>query len=213
MNKIKHKLMSYRWITSLALLSLLSGCASSLTVKGDFPIPVVNRMPISMGLNYGENFKNFTYQEQNKNRSEWTISTGDAQVDVFSKVLGSMFRDVSEVSGTQNVGTDLVLTPVVEDFQYTLPKETKVKMYEVWLKYNIQVHDAQGQLIADWILTSYGKSPAEFIKTDENALNDALVMALRDAGARLAIGFIRVPEIRSWLQQRKQKQSQDVASI
>src|SRR5690606_9414731 len=97
-------------------------------------------------------------------------------------------------------GEDLILVPSVEEIQVAMPFETQLKVFEVWLKYNISVYDGQGQPVADWIMTAYGKTPSRFLSSDEDALNQAAVVALRDAGARLLVEFRRVPEIHAWLQ-------------
>ena len=82
------------------------------------------------------------------------------------------------------------------------PEETKIKMYEVWIKYNMKVYDARGSLLADWIITAYGKTPTEFMKSDKTALNEALIIAVRDVGAGLSLRFRHVPEIQAWMGQR-----------
>ena len=72
-------------------------------------------------------------------------------------------------------------------------------MYEVWIKYNLQLFDNNDQLIADWLLTAYGKALSEMMQTESNALNQAMIVALRDAGASFSLKFSKVPEIRRWL--------------
>ncbi len=74
----------------------------------------------------------------------------------------------------------------------------------MWIKYHLKVFDSQGNLIADWIQTAYGKTPTAMFKSEEEALNEAMVVALRDVGAGLALRFHHVPEIKKWLKQRKQ---------
>jgi hypothetical protein len=84
-----------------------------------------------------------------------------------------------------------------------MPYETKGKMFEVWLKYNIKIFDNQQTLIADWILTAYGKTPTAFLQSKEDALNQAMVIALRDLGASMSLRFTQVPEINQWLQMKR----------
>jgi hypothetical protein len=61
-------------------------------------------------------------------------------------------------------------------------------------------------LIAEWPLTAYGKSnEADYgmlESTDQPAMRDATMKALRDAGAFLALRFATVPPIRAWLDTR-----------
>jgi len=68
----------------------------------------------------------------------------------------------------------------------------------------LKVFDGQQQLMADWVLTAYGKTPTAFLKSDEAALNEAMVIALRDLGAGIALRFGHVPEINQWLKSKHQ---------
>lgn len=191
----------------LALTFWLGGCTHTLIVDGRFPSPLVTEIPYRLGVYYPEEFRAYRYVEESDDRAKWIIDMGEAQTDMFATVLPGMFsevRELKDVPGTEEgaADVDLVISPTMEEFQYTLPNETKVKVYEIWLKYNVQVFDPQGQLIADWILTAYGKTPTGFMQSNEAALNQAVVVALRDAGANLSLNFARVPEVRAWLAQR-----------
>lgn len=184
----------------------LAGCKSTLQVEGHFPSPLIRQLPLTMGVKYNPEFKRFNYIEQNDKRDEWEIGIGNAQVALFDKVLPAMFEEViaiKEINSTSQQSIDLYFEPTLEEFQYNMPQETNIKMYEVWMKYNMKVYDKHGHLIADWILTAYGKTPSAFMKSEESALNEALVVALRDVGAGLSLRFTRVPEISSWLSQYK----------
>ncbi len=200
-----------RWVQgfSFALIFLLlslSGCKTTLIVRGDFPTPVINKLPLTVNVIFDKNFSEYNYLEKNEKRSEWDISVGDAQVQLFQQVLTAMFNKVvnsSTMVADANDSIDLYFQPSIESFQYNVPYETKGNMYEVWLKYNVKVFDRQKQLIADWILTAYGKTPTAFLKTEEAALNEAMILALRDVGAVLSLKFSHVPEINNWLKNRK----------
>lgn len=198
-----------RWAKALALTGvlLLTGCTHTLIVDGRFPSPLVPELPYTLGVLYPVEFTDYRYVEESEDRAKWIIDMGEAQTDLFNAVLPGMFNQVKELEqlpgqGAAAPGVDLVIKPTVEELQYTLPSETKIKVYEIWLKYNVQVFDPNGGLIADWILTAYGKTPTGFMQSDEAALNQAVVVALRDAGANLSLNFAKVPEVRAWLAQR-----------
>ena len=193
-----------RRILTLLLLVPLAACTNSLKVSGDFPPPLINPVPLSLGVVYPSDFKSYTYTEKSKDRSKWIIETGQAQQQLFNTVLPGLFQQVNEVDSLPTpekpAVTDLVLVPIVKELQYSVPRETRFKIYEVWVKYNLSLYDAQGQLVADWIVTAYGKTPTAFMKSGEEAMNAAMVVALRDLGANLSLGTLRVPEIKAWLQ-------------
>ncbi|WP_281556514.1 hypothetical protein [Thalassomonas sp. RHCl1] len=194
--------------STLLLLGCLS-CTSTLQVEGDFPRPVIHQLPLQVAVHYQDDFRRYRYVEKSEKRSKWEINIGNAQVALFDTVLPAMFENVVQVSNIgpqENADIDLFFEPYVEEFQYNMPRETKVNMFEVWIKYNMKVYDGQGLLIADWILTAYGKTPTAFMKSEENALNEAMIIALRDVGAGLSLKFSHIPEINSWLNKHGQLQ-------
>ncbi len=200
--------LASKTVTVLLLISLL-GCSNSLVVKGEFPKPLIEQQPHTVGLYYSDEFRNYTYVEANEKRHKWTISIGEAQVSLLNTVMSQMFTEATEVStlpnSDLNANTELVFQPQVREFQYSVPRETHFKIFEVWIKYNISVFDHRGQLIADWIVTAYGKTPTAFMQSDEAAMNAAIVVALRDLGANLSLTTSRVPELQAWMQQHSKK--------
>ncbi|MEC9223913.1 MAG: hypothetical protein VYE56_08480, partial [Pseudomonadota bacterium] len=96
-------------------------------------------------------------------------------------------------------GVDAVFAPAIEEFQLALPAKTKLDVYEVWIKYNMRLLTAEGDYIADWILTSYGKTPTETFRSVADGINEAAVVALRDLASSFSLSFGQVPEVRDWL--------------
>ena len=189
-----------------SIVALLSACASNVQVTGDIPKPLVDKKNITVAVVNNPRFQTFQYEEKSKDRLQWTIGTGGAQQKLLATLLDAMFSKTSYIDDLPTEGkkidADIILLPKVVDFQYAVPKETKVNIFEVWIKYSIQVYSNQGALIADWIMPAYGKTPTAFLKSEDDALNQAVMMALRDAGASFVSGFDRVPEIKAWMQQR-----------
>ncbi len=192
----------------IAVLISFTGCKSTLTVQGKFPTPVVNKLPYTLGIIYDNDFKDYQYTEKDAKREEWEIDVGEAQLKLFNTVLPAMFADVVNVPDIKNkhkASIDIFFKPRVDELQYNIPAETKRNMFEVWIKYNMKVYDNQGRLLADWILTAYGKTPTAFMQSQETALNEAMVIALRDAGAGLTLRFRQIPEIKYWLKTHANK--------
>jgi len=193
------------FLVTFLLSLLLMSCKSTVDINGYFPSPVINKLPYSIGVIFDKEFSSYRYIEKSEKREKWEIDVGDAQVKMLNVVLKAMFSNMevtSDLQSTSGDTLDLFFQPNLENFQYNVPYETKGNMFEVWLKYNMKVYDSQGQIIADWILTAYGKTPSEFLKSQEAALNDAMVIALRDLGAGLSLRFSQVPEINKWLKTR-----------
>ena len=183
---------------------MLSACNQSLTMEAetDVPVPLMSKLPLNMAVYYNEHFRNYIYEENSEDRPNWAIKSGASMVELFDQVLPSMFQNIDHVDSI-NANTDNsfdgLLAPEISEMQFALPNETKSDLYEVWVKYNVKLMDSKGELIADWPLTGYGKSSTEFLKSRDKGLQAAINSAFRDAGAKFALNFNRVPPIRQWL--------------
>jgi hypothetical protein len=121
---------------------------------------------------------------------------------LFNTVLPALFENVvmlDSLESAQTAGIDAVFVPDIEEFQLGLPAKTKLKVYEVWVKYNMRLENPNGEYIADWVMTAYGKSPTESFQSVDAGVQDAAVVALRDLAASFTLGFTGVPEVNEWL--------------
>ena len=198
-------------LASLALLGLLTGCGpAQVIVEGKFPPPLIEPLPLTLGVWYGDDFAKHAFFEETKNRHEssWIVNTGAAQVQMWDGLLAGMFTHVVHLQTRPTAGrtipnVDAVLIPHVEELQYAIPAQTNIKVYEIWMRYRFELLSADGSPIAEWAMTSYGKTPTAFLQSREAAVNLAAVMALRDAGANFATNFSRVPAVENWLREQK----------
>ena len=181
------------------MAQLITGCSTTALVTSEFPEPLIEKIPVSVVVKYSDDFKKYVYKEEGKNRANRKVDFGVAQVGLFTSILGNMFHKVEFDTGTP---ADLHIAPEILDFQYTIPRETKVNVYEVWLKYRIKITDGNGKKVDDWVVKGYGKTPTALLKTPNQAFDTATNVALRDVGAQLAIGFKRQPSIRDFLQKK-----------
>ena len=191
----------------LLLLFGLGSCGvSNVVIDGSFPTPNINKMPIAIAVYYDDALKDFAYLEYSETgKEEYNIESGKSHVQLFNVVLPAMFDRVVFVNSMEEVptlGVDAVFAPAIEEFQLALPAKTKLDVFEVWIKYNMRLLTPDGDYIADWVLTSYGKTPTETFRSIEAAINDAAVVALRDLASSLALSFNQVPEVRDWLNSR-----------
>jgi hypothetical protein len=197
-------------VAFIAVLALLAGCgASEVVVKGEFPEPLMNKLPLTLGVWYGEDFRTHEFFDDAKSRAEssWLVKTGDAQVQMWDTLLNGMFVNIVPMKAkpepeSMNQVVDAVLIPHVDELQYAIPAHTNVKVYEIWIRYRYELVTTSGEPIANWTMTSFGKTPTAFLQSDEAAVNLAAVVALRDAGANFAANFTRVPAVREWLKQK-----------
>ena len=197
--------MINRLIYAVSLLLILTACEQSMTlrVESEIPTPVIERMPVKIGVFYQDELRNYVSEENSDERPKWKIDSGSSHVYLFEQILSSMFQEVTEVADTTAVATvDAVLAPRVAEMQFALPAETKTDFYEAWVKYDMELYNQDGSRIANWSVTGYGKSSTEFMKSRDKGLNAAVNQALRDAGAKFALGFPMIAEISAWLEQK-----------
>jgi len=201
------------WLAAVLLvgltLALLAGCGpAEVVVKGNFPPPTMEKLPLTIGVWYDPSFTNHEFFDEAKSRTEssWLVKTGQAQVQMWNTLLNGMFARVVPMVGPPGPGemnptVDAVFIPEVAELQYALPVQTNIKVYEIWIRYHLRLVTTAGAPIADWSMPAYGKTPTAFLQSDQSAVNLAAVMALRDAGANFATSFSRVPEVQTWLKQ------------
>ena len=187
----------------------LAACTPKLklTVNSQVPVPVVQKLPLSVAVFYDEQLRNYVYEEHSKDRPDWQIASGASQVAMFDQVLPSMFDKVTRVDSINPIlpaPVDVVISPDIKTMQFALPSETKTHVYEAWVKYEIRLLQPDGTLIADWPLTGHGKCMDGFVHGRDEGLLAAITLALRDAGAKLVLGFKQVAKVRSWLAARGQ---------
>lgn len=196
---------SLKILLTLCALALGACGPSVVTVESpnEFPRPLVDPMPAKVGVYFPPEFTAYAYHEkrQEPTGGEWTITLGASQASVFRLILSSVFSGFQELSSPTAGGTglDAVIVPAVAEFQFALPSDTKSKIFEIWVKYDLSIRDGKGEEIGHWPFTAYGKTPTAFLTSDEAAIHAATLVALRDAGASLILGLERDPQIREWL--------------
>ena len=212
--------LSAKRLAALFIMLFVVACTSrEVVVEGAFPTPLIDPVPVSVGILFTQEFREHELIDDATGRGEvsWRVSTGSAQVDFWSTLFPAFFQNVVFINSYEDLETydvDAVLIPEVSEVQYAIPLYTSVKVYEIWMRYQLslvepeQIMDADNKTInlenmqafAEWPLTAYGKTPTAFMQSDIDAVNLAAVMALRDAGANFITSFARVPGVMDWIE-------------
>ncbi len=200
-------------VACVLVVLFLSACgANQVVVEGKFPTPLMTALPLTIGVWYPDEFRGheFTDMAKNPRESSWVVKTGEAQVQMWDALLGGMFQRFEQMRAAPqpdvlNQAVDAVLIPHIAELQYAIPTQTHVKVYEIWMRYRFELVTVEGEPIAEWTMTAYGKTPSAFLQSDTKAVNLAAVMALRDAGANFVTGFTRVPELNDWLNGKRRR--------
>jgi hypothetical protein len=196
---------------------LLAACSTNVVVSGDYPSALTKPLPYHVGLVLNNSFTQYTFKSEEEQNV--TMALGQSQSKLFDRVFTDIFANKSRLQTvTKQTATtpnpiDLMIVPSVEEVQLAMPFETRLNVFEVWIKYNVQVFNSNGEPIADWLMSAYGKTQTRFLKSEEAALDQATTSALRDAGVRLIIGFERIPEIRDWIEQKQKAQPEKNKSL
>lgn len=194
---------SSRRLTALVLVTLLCGCSTTaVLVKGSFPHgAVVEKLPLKIGVYFDDAFRSYTLKEPVPQRGDWQIDVGSAQVGMFRAILPSMFESVVELDDPAAAAdVDAVLVPEVDAMQFAIPFQTKSNFFEIWIRYQLTLREpGSDKVIASWPLTGYGRTRDAMLSSAQEAIDQAAIVALRDAAAFLAIDFVHTRELGPWL--------------
>jgi len=189
----------------VAIILLVSCSAATIDISGTYPAPLVQKLPLTVGVYYDDAFTNYSFIEINDNTGDdqYIINSGASQVELFNTMLPAVFEQVVHLDSIDSAANfnnlDAVFVPAIEAFQVGLPQKTRLNVYEIWVKYNMRLAKANGDYIADWVMTAYGKSPEETFQSVDAGVNDAANVALRDLAASFTLGFSNIPEVNEWL--------------
>ncbi|MFV0278207.1 MAG: hypothetical protein ACK5HY_13625, partial [Parahaliea sp.] len=150
-----------RRFTVAMALALLAACGpTEVAVRGQFPPPLLQPLPLTVGVWYDESFRQHEFFDEAKGRAEsgWIVKTGDAQLQMWDTLLPGMFQhlvhmDAKPEPGQMNQAVDAVLIPHVDELQYTIPSHTNIKVYEIWMRYRFELVSATGKPLAEWTMT------------------------------------------------------------
>lgn len=185
-------------IVPISFVVLLSACSTKVTVVSNIPVPLVQKVPLNVHLSYTDEFKTHVYTEKEKDRVLSSLDLAQAQIEMFDTI----FSNVATLVEAGYSHTDIIIEPHILEFQYTAPRETSLKQYEVWIKYRLKLFKPDSSKLADWIIKGYGKTPTATLKTSAQAFNAATNIALRDIGAQLAAQFSEQRKIKELIDQK-----------
>ena len=183
----------------LALLFAIAGCSSNASVQviSDFPKVLAEPQPISAAIVFDKTFTRFQAQPNNNTQ----LDIGSAQQKLFKNAFRGLFDPVQYVTSIEEIEGDvsLIITPSVWEVQVSTPSQNYLNVFEVWIKYNLDIKTAEGEQISNWFMPAYGKTPDSFMASKSGAIEQATVTALRDAGAKLLLDFYRIPAVYGWV--------------
>lgn len=189
----------------LLLALAAAACAPpkrTVVAQSEFPTPVVRQQPYSVGLLLESSLASHTHSETLPDGSQWTVQLGQANAALFSEMCASLFRAVQRVQSTRGGTGQLhaVIKPVMQEYQFSTPAQSKTEYFETWIKYELELYDNKGNKITNWPFTAYGRSREGESASTEQALQRATRRAMRDAAAAVTLEFMRQPAVESYFQ-------------
>jgi hypothetical protein len=177
---------------ALALLALATGCDQALVVPNTFPEPLVEPLPLNVALHFTDEFAGYHYREDVPGDTKWDIALGKANVALFESVSRRLFRSATRVSsrpaGPEAETFDVIVEPTIVAFEFSLPSQSATKQYSVWIRYTVNVYRPDGELLTAWNVSAYGESDAAALRP-ARSMQQATILALRDAATTITVGF------------------------
>ncbi|MBL8224448.1 MAG: hypothetical protein JNM50_03880 [Chromatiales bacterium] len=186
----------------LAAAAMTAACDQALTIPDQFPAPLVETLPLRVGVHYPDAYRDYTYTEAAGGDTEWSIRAGEANVAMFDSVCQRLFRETVRLDAPPAPGTatgyDAYLEPSIEAFEFATPGQSGTNQYSVWIRYRLKVYDRDGTLVTTWPVSAYGQSASSTLQP-ARSMQEATVLAMRDAAATISTGFPKQKAIRRQL--------------
>ena len=188
-----HNLRAPLLLLGVLALVALAGCGPvKLVANTNIPTPLVVKIPIAVALFIPKEFSTYVHNEERWS-TDWHVELGKAQTDGITRLMNAMFERViavDSVGAGQNAQGDVraILEPSVEEFAFVTPRDAGSPFFAVSIKYRVNVYLPNGKLADSWGFTGYGTAPAEGLSSAP-PLQTATALAMRDAGAKLAVEF------------------------
>ena len=189
-------------VLNLVIILIITGCGGSSNVQigANFPTLIAKPLDIRAAVVLDPTFISYI---ATPNKSI-TIDIGSGQKQVWENSFLGLVKDVSFLDSAELVDDsyDLIVLPSVVDVQVSVPSENYLSIYEVWIKYSIDIRSGDGANLDNWYMPVYGKTSNASWSRDR-AISSATETALRDVGAKLSLDFFRIPSVRRYINNLK----------
>lgn len=177
-----------------AVAALASGCGGSMTLEApSIPTPLVEKIDARVGLRMSPEMYMFSHEESVLGRDKWSVDMGDSNAQLFRQLFTHMFTSVSVLTETddpQAQAIDALVETSIDDFEFSTPEQTGTEAFAVWIRYRLKVYNRDGDMVANWPVSAYGKSESTVLGASR-ALEQAAVLAMRDAAALMIMKLDR----------------------
>lgn len=185
-----------------AFACAITGCQPvRFEATTNIPRPLLTPIPVTIGLYLPEEFRNYVHKEERWS-VEWQVDLGKAQTAGIERLVNAMFERVVVLDSIMGAVADpeirAVIEPQLEQYSFVTPRDAGAQFYAVSLKYRVGLYAPDGKLVESWPFTGYGSVEASGFG-GEDPLRRATSLAMRDAGAKLAVEFRQQAMVRGLL--------------
>ena len=168
---------------------------------GTYPQPLIEPLPIKVGVYYGNDFGTFETTQKQVINSDMTfiknIKMGKANIALFDYIFRHVFKEVTLVQhlsdGTDHSkDIDLIIEPTVHS--YTNPNPTVDGNY-IHIIYAIKFYLPEGEQISSWRIKGTGHIPPMF-KYVTTVVVELTQMAMREVAAKFITDFCNQVDIK-----------------
>ena len=179
-------------LSGILIFGLLAGCGSNVVLDPPtIPTPLIDRIPASVGLRMPPDFDAYVHEEEILGREDWSINLGSSNAALFQQLFSFMFEEVIILKADDDPAQftfDALIEPSIDAFEFSVPNQSKTDAFAVWIRYRIRVFDSDGDEVANWPVSAYGKSETTTLGGSQ-ALRRAAVLAMRDAAALMIMNL------------------------
>lgn len=195
--------LSVRALTLCAIALFGPGCTRTVTIASTFPSPLIEPLPLQVGVYYNEALREYAHKEERSGAPTYVIQLGAAQVQLFNQLFEGLFEEAVLVGAIQASSSkvqaiDAIVEPKIEEYAFVTPRDNGWDYYEVSIRYQVSLYSPDGELLTSWPVTGYGRSRSKTFRVSRS-VDQATVSAMRDAAALMALEFKNTAAVRSLL--------------
>ncbi len=180
-------------VALLTLVAMFAGCGPvSVATESAVPVPLVEPMPIVVGIYYSEDFSKAAHSEERWG-TDWKVDLGPYHVRMAEKLFASEFRETTRVEDLKSLPADppyrAIIEPRIEQYSFITPRDTGAKYFAVTIRYRLNVYAPNGVLADSLTFTGYGSNASGNGMTSTGPMVLATKAAMRDAAAKFLVQF------------------------
>jgi hypothetical protein len=186
---------NFRGIAIVLAAVTLVGCRKEIDPDYRVPPPLVERLPITVGLYYGNEFRDARVQSE-PIESDFTILAGRANLSLHDHLFSDLFLKVvplaDKFKAPQSIDKlDAIIESEMSAFTYYW--NVYSGSVSVDIEYSYTLYSPDGGKLNQWIAKGYGQSSKGI--GVYNTLDNSIKIAMRDAAARFVVALNEDPLI------------------